>query len=1501
MNNYIPLSTRLGTWLKTREPDGDSSFSSSKKRSYGLWLAQLWLFVAVLFFNDVSAQFTYTQNFNTNNGSFTGNFTRFTGATACGGSGGAMRRNIYVDVTTGQLISPSVGTSTGGSTTVTFDYKIANWSANTAGTGTGWGSFDVQYGMSATGPWTTVFTVDGSNHVTSGSCATFTTPSFTPPAGSLFIRFSATFGTAGDYFLNFDNVSVTQLAPPSCTGEPNAGTASANLSSGCSGRTLSLSSTGLSTGLGISYQWQSSPDDSTWADISGAINSSYSTTTTSGLTYYRVVTTCSGSGLSNESNSVSFSGISCGSINIPATGSANVSCGSNTLIYDNGGPSGQYTNNNNGFVVLENSGTGVITLSGSILGFETCCDGLRVYSGVGTGGTLLATISATGSITPIVSAPGQALTVQLFSDTSAVFDGVALEAVYTGVCASCSGTPNNLAAVFTTTTDANLSWNAATPAPADGYEWAVTTSATPPTSGTLTIGLTASTGSLAPATPYYLHVRSVCDDGVDYSSWSTSSAFTAPTVTSVPWVEGFATTTLPAQWTASSFFLSNTSNVGANPGNALVVNLYSSTPSGNFTTPSLGPVAANQLFSFDYRIINFSGTGIPGAGTGNYTLAVSTDFGVTYTDIETFSNDGVAGWRNKTYSLAAYAGQFVKFRLTGTLIDTLADFYLGLDNFAVTALCSGTPNGGTVSIASQSVCPTFPVAPISVTGASVDSGITYQWEESTNGGTSWANATGGTGATTTTYQPPVYAGTEILYRLKVTCTASSSENFSNTSEINGDPRPVPFTESFSDLNTLTGWSTAGFSIGALRGATGNPGNNALANLWASATTAQLTTASYGPVVAGQALMFDYKLSNFATPFDVPAADSGSFEVFVSTNCGVSYTSLGVTTNDGVAGYRTKVYSLAPYVGQQVIVRILGTWVSGDYDLSIDNLSIMVPPPSITSFDPIAVCEDSEAIVTITGAYFDGVTNVSVGASSADFEFVDSNTITFTLPLGASSGLISLTTPGGTAFSSTELTVNPFPTVNPIIGDSALCMPNTLLLTPGSPGGTWSSSNEAVATVVGGTVTGVSAGTVTISYSVTDNGCTTVVTHDVTVNAPVVISSFTESQTVVTGNSATFSVVATGTGLTYQWFAFDGIDTYELDDLDSLFGESYTGSTTASLLVGSVPVDLNGFEFYCQVSGVSPCTPETTTPNSLLSVGDTGIGNDPESVSLCDGGSTTFTVVRSGDDLEEDITYAWEYDADGTDNWQPVADGDLDGMTIADATTNVLSVSTITLIHNGYRFRAVVTGPANAATSNSALLSVNQSVGIGTQPQNSNICNTGGTTSYSVVVTGTPASIAWVYSTSAVGPFNPVANNTPIGAAYNTTVPGTLGVTTTGSTPATTYYYKAIVNATSPCSNVESDVVSLTIDNPTVSSQPVNAGVLRGASTSFTVATPTMGATIQWQRATVLGGPYADVVDETPTGVTYSGANTTTLTVNTSASATLGASNYYIAVVTAPIT
>ncbi|MBL0176088.1 MAG: hypothetical protein IPP94_12615 [Ignavibacteria bacterium] len=98
---------------------------------------------------------------------------------------------------------------------------------------------------------------------------------------------------------------------------------------------------------------------------------------------------------------------------------------------------------------------------------------------------------------------------------------------------------------------------------------------------------------------------------------------------------------------------------------------------------------------------------------------------------------------------------------------------IGADEGEFTFLgCSGTPTGGTAVITPTVICSGS--SAISAAGASSDVGITYQWEESDDNGGSdpWANAVGGSGATSTTYTTPGYTA-PIWYRCKVTCTFSS--------------------------------------------------------------------------------------------------------------------------------------------------------------------------------------------------------------------------------------------------------------------------------------------------------------------------------------------------------------------------------------------------------------------------------------------------------------------------------------------------------------------------------------------------------------------------------------------------------------------------------------------------------------------------------------------------------------------------------------------------------
>ncbi|MBK1882003.1 immunoglobulin domain-containing protein [Luteolibacter pohnpeiensis] len=183
----------------------------------------------------------------------------------------------------------------------------------------------------------------------------------------------------------------------------------------------------------------------------------------------------------------------------------------------------------------------------------------------------------------------------------------------------------------------------------------------------------------------------------------------------------------------------------------------------------------------------------------------------------------------------------------------------------------------------------------------------------------------------------------------------------------------------------------------------------------------------------------------------------------------------------------------------------------------------------------------------------------------------------------------------------------------------------------------------------------------------------VINYTPSTTAPTITTEPT-SVTVTEGESATFSVVATGTSpLTYQWYE---VDSGAITDATS---DTYTISSTTTADAGS---------YYCIVSNTAGSdTSETVTLTVNAASTAPTITDDPDSATVDIGDSVDFTVVADG---TSPLTYQW-YKGEST---------------ISGANSETYSIDSVALADAG-SYYVIVSNSAGTDTSDSALLSVNQ--------------------------------------------------------------------------------------------------------------------------------------------------------------------------------------------------
>jgi microcompartment protein CcmL/EutN len=356
------------------------------------------------------------------------------------------------------------------------------------------------------------------------------------------------------------------------------------------------------------------------------------------------------------------------------------------------------------------------------------------------------------------------------------------------------------------------------------------------------------------------------------------------------------------------------------------------------------------------------------------------------------------------------------------------------------------------------------------------------------------------------------------------------------------------------------------------------------------------------------------------------------------------------------------------------------------------------------------------------------------------------------------------------------------------------------------------------------------------YTVIVNGTVGSVTNSatLTVNVPVSVSVPPANQTTVVGSNVTFSVTASGTGLSYQW----------------LFSGSVVG-TGSSLTLNSVTTNQAGL-YTVIVNG----TVGSVTNSATLTVNvPVSVSVPPASQTTVVGSNVTFSVTASGTGL----SYQWLF------NGSVVGTGS--SLTLNSVTTNQAGLYTV-----------IVNGTVNSVT-NSATLTVNVPVSVSLPPANQTTV-VGSNVTFSVTASGTGLSYEWLFNGSVVG----------------TTSSLTLNSVTTNQAGL----YTVIVNGTV---NSVTNSATLTVNVPvSVSVPPANQTTVVGSNVTFSVTANGTGLSYQWlfngsvvgtgssltlnNVTTGQGGLYTVIVNGTVGSVT----NSATLTVNVPVSVSVPPAN-----------
>ncbi len=337
----------------------------------------------------------------------------------------------------------------------------------------------------------------------------------------------------------------------------------------------------------------------------------------------------------------------------------------------------------------------------------------------------------------------------------------------------------------------------------------------------------------------------------------------------------------------------------------------------------------------------------------------------------------------------------------------------------------------------------------------------------------------------------------------------------------------------------------------------------------------------------------------------PLPDAGTINGTTTVCAGLSTT---LTSSGSVGGSWSSSNPGVASVNATTGVVIGVAAGSATISYSVSNICGSATASATVTVNPVANAGTiSGASSVCIGSTINLGSSVAGGTWSSSTESVATIGLNTGIVTGAGVGnttiTYTVTTACGTATATYTVTVNPLPNAGTISGTTFVCTGSTTTLASSSGGGTWSSSNNSAATVnaTTGVVTGVAAGSSTITYTVS-SGCGLATAQVVvTVGDLPAAGTVSGASTLCTGLTAIFTSNGTGGG---SWSS-NNTTAATVNATTGVVTGAAAGSATITYTVSST----------CGSSSSSSNITISALPNA---------GSVSGAATLCSGSVTTFT-------------------------------------------------------------------------------------------------------------------------------------------------------------------------------------------------------------------------------------------------------------------------------------